>query len=465
MNRDPENRARTVLVRGRRGRPPLVLDAAPGQAIVLIVLLIVILLGFLALGLDGGGLFLLKRQAQNAADAAALAAAFARCADGDPTSVQTAGRNAATLNNFTDAPPEVQVILNNPYNGDDNLVEALVTAEKPAYFVQLVYKGPLYVTGRAVAECHEVFDPYDVNAIMALASCDECTPKTNTFDWDGQSGQITGGTLSNCDCSFQSDAVLVGGLECYNRLEDDPPSTCVDYLNGGANLECCSAPYDGETCTYLPPAPPSEPADDPLASLYFMSLYDDPTVVGSYAYQALNDTTCIQDNVDSDGGSNDCYHKIVGGLNVNGNGKIFEGLYYVEGNVRINNTLVVGDRGLTLVVKSNMMAHPPNGTVDILTSTGGIVHFIAYTEDNLLIYADFESDSCTSSDIHINGPATTWTGVIYGPHATCGWEAAEGTGYGAIVCKTIDLSGNRFDLTYDPSIFPSSPPTIGFVED
>ncbi len=46
-----------------------------GQAIVLIALMLVVLLGFVALAIDGGNAYTQKREAQNAADAAALAGA------------------------------------------------------------------------------------------------------------------------------------------------------------------------------------------------------------------------------------------------------------------------------------------------------------------------------------------------------------------------------------------------------
>jgi uncharacterized membrane protein len=49
-----------------------------GQALVLIVLAIVGLLGFAALALDGGMLLSERRRAQNAADAGVLAAALAK---------------------------------------------------------------------------------------------------------------------------------------------------------------------------------------------------------------------------------------------------------------------------------------------------------------------------------------------------------------------------------------------------
>src|SRR3990172_7448497 len=50
-----------------------------GQAIVILALVMVALIGFLGLVVDGGGLLFLQRDAQNATDAAVIAATYARC--------------------------------------------------------------------------------------------------------------------------------------------------------------------------------------------------------------------------------------------------------------------------------------------------------------------------------------------------------------------------------------------------
>jgi len=69
--------------------------AESGQAIVLMALVMVALLGMLGLAIDGGGLYFLWRDAQNATDAAVLAASYARCTNGD---IIKAGLAAAAKN-------------------------------------------------------------------------------------------------------------------------------------------------------------------------------------------------------------------------------------------------------------------------------------------------------------------------------------------------------------------------------
>src|SRR5215510_16284807 len=62
-----------------------------GQALIIIAIALVVLGGLMALVVDGGNVFLDRRNAQNAADSAALAAALARIRGGqNPTSVALA---------------------------------------------------------------------------------------------------------------------------------------------------------------------------------------------------------------------------------------------------------------------------------------------------------------------------------------------------------------------------------------
>src|ERR1043166_1332762 len=77
-----------------------------GQAIVLIALLIIALVGMLGLAVDGGGLYFLRRDAQNAVDAAVVAGTYRLCTgdSSDPnyyTAIKAASTQAATDNNFT----------------------------------------------------------------------------------------------------------------------------------------------------------------------------------------------------------------------------------------------------------------------------------------------------------------------------------------------------------------------------
>jgi len=126
-----------------------------GQAIVLVMLVFIGLLGIMGLAIDGGRLYSDRRSVQNAADNAALAGAFALCGSGNPVSAAVA---SAAQNGYTASPPTVTVAVNNPptsgpHAGDDDFVEVRITAQSPLTFGRLVYRDTPVSSARAVARC------------------------------------------------------------------------------------------------------------------------------------------------------------------------------------------------------------------------------------------------------------------------------------------------------------------------
>jgi uncharacterized membrane protein len=108
---------------------------------VLFAVLLVVLIGMVGLVVDGAILTSTYRQAQNAADAAALAAAFDRMRG---QSLQTATATATTFvqvhNGLANAPAPT---VNEPpasgaYAGRSNYVEVIVTAPVQTYLVHIV---------------------------------------------------------------------------------------------------------------------------------------------------------------------------------------------------------------------------------------------------------------------------------------------------------------------------------------
>lgn len=128
-----------------------------GQAIVLLVLLIVGLLAAAGLAVDAGRVYSARRTAQNAADNAALAAALAIC---DSASASSAALAAASTNGFNNDGTSNTVVVHNPpasgpNSGDNEYVEVVITHTQPATLTQLVYKGNLTSTTRAVGRCDQ----------------------------------------------------------------------------------------------------------------------------------------------------------------------------------------------------------------------------------------------------------------------------------------------------------------------
>jgi len=114
-----------------------------GQAIILLVLALVGVLGFAALAIDGGNIFTEQRRAQNAADNAALGAAY-DYSQGVTSlgTLTTSARANAALNGFDNngtsnwvdfySPP-----TSGPYAGNANYMQVVITRTVPTALARM----------------------------------------------------------------------------------------------------------------------------------------------------------------------------------------------------------------------------------------------------------------------------------------------------------------------------------------
>ena len=125
-----------------------------GQALILFVLALAVLLGFVALTIDVGLAFQERRNAQNGADAAALAAAE-DLRDGKGTAVAVATAQSYLAAHGYQSPDDT-VTINIPpasgnHAGDPSYVEVIVQTEEPPVFRAPLTSMIWTINGRAVA--------------------------------------------------------------------------------------------------------------------------------------------------------------------------------------------------------------------------------------------------------------------------------------------------------------------------
>jgi len=453
----------------KRLLPRIRFDAEPGQAIVLIALMLVLLLAFVALAIDAGGLFVLKRKAQNGADAASNAAAYAICVHGDPTE---AGEAAARENGFeTSGETEVHVFnppSSGPHQGPPNYeyVEVIIKAPKPSYFAQVFFDGPLAVQARSVSFCRQIFDADNMHGLTALADCDACNPNSHpTIDVSSSDSVIKSSIASNCSCDFNGASQTVNGLlQCQGGSKrGGDPTDCGSYTSASGNL----------TCNPSNPQP-AGPWDDPLKYYY---LIEDYRPGGKYALQAGADKGCTNNNhsplnvvgQNADGG---CYHVYgASGLTGNMNGKVFEGLYYIQGKLKPTGTFMTGPKGATFVVEPSSCVSG-NSVVNL----GNVEKMKNYLPNGLAIFTPYNGNDspsppgplprcgspCPAENISLIAKVNTWDGVVYAPRGGCGFEGTGINVNGAFVCQWIDFSGSNIRVTYNPAMFPDAPPVVQY---
>lgn len=131
-------------------------DDQAGQVLVITALSMTLLLAFLGFAIDVGLLFRAKRNAQIAADAAAVAGALDYQYNTSVTSAKTAGQAAATANGFTNGSNGVTVTINpppvnGPEAGVNGYVEAIVTQSNQSIFMGIMGPKTVTVGARAVA--------------------------------------------------------------------------------------------------------------------------------------------------------------------------------------------------------------------------------------------------------------------------------------------------------------------------
>ena len=168
-----------------------------GQTIVMFAFSLVAMLGFMAIVVDAGVIFEERRQLQNAADGAALAAA--RELPGFPANAIAAANEYLLANGYDPSDPDVTVAIDTSYLGDPEDVEVVVTQRNLAYlFGRVLGLGSSDVSARAVSEIVSAYE--DDYAIFAIDnSC-------------GSTGVTIGGSLANFNGTVHANAnVTVGG--------------------------------------------------------------------------------------------------------------------------------------------------------------------------------------------------------------------------------------------------------------
>lgn len=459
--------------------------AQSGQAIVLIALAMVGLIGFTGLALDGGSLLFLQRKAQTVAEMAAMSAAVVACQDGGATDneiVQEAIRVAGLPGNDIAVEmldPAPQIVK----TGDWTDVGVTVKMPKPSYFIHIVYDGDLIAEGRSVARCSgdasTVANPY-ADAVM-FATSEECD---DTLLTEG-GGMIYGGSLrSNKELYLNAQS---GGSGSAASVTVTGTANYVTEATGNRTEIWAATPprYEGywsmDIAGYGVPVN-SDPNDDSGTGLLQGPVQEAPLLYdiddfrpGGAIWNSIpeNRRYYLEElpNGQRYQWTGICSNPDACDVIPTWNNKI-QGLYFVEGNFLVSGSgngmnAMVGD-GITIVA---------TGRVDFV---GPALHMTPYY-DNLVImsgfgasggYASYEvgQSITTGGTCGSDGNASTQAiripvaqdGVVFGTAARPGLLYAPwgkvyfGTGnvgpsYGQIIAYTIASHQSQAAVYYGPT--------------
>ncbi len=351
-----------------------------GQALILIVLGMAALLGLTGLAVDGGAAYADHRQAQNAADSAALSAALARIRGED---MQAAAAQAAAQNGyFNDAEHSITVNhppADGPYAGNEEYIQVIITSRVKAYFGAVVGVNRIINIVEAISHAQPVTSGNMVfgNAIVALKPSDRGAMRSH-----GDNGlTVYGGGLfvnSDDDCAF-----------------DQMGNSAIHAPNGGLNVV-------GSACLRgsIDPASVIRPGIDPVP---YPPLSLPPTPL-------CTEPAVQHDNVLSPGAWE-------GSFPPTGVDTLQSGLYCVDGSFMVNAHDVLNGQNVVIYMQDGNIHWNGNAQINLSAPTTGpfaglLIYMPMTNHEGIILNGNSDSTLvgtifAPASDIQLNGIMST----------------------------------------------------------
>lgn len=393
-----------------------------GQSLVIIAFALIGLLAFLGLIIDGGLAFALRRQLQNASDAAALAGTKELCFLGVDSSAAAEQAVLRQVHAFAEV---------NGVEDSNGIPDDGVNTNVVAYFVDLnanrlgnpigtnggVPEGARGVEARTKGSIFTFFATFAGQRISAVAASAiaicrpgfigeyalwaNSTTCQNTLFVSGSTNLIDGDMHTNKDMLMSGSTNTVTGTFEY----------VTEYHLGGQNNAFGNI------------------EQVPVGSLTPYQLSD--YAPGSPAAQAAQ--------------AQGLYFVITGDLEISDPFIYLNGLYFVTRNVKLSGSNLAGTA--TIVAQ---------GEIDI----SGSDHTLSPFVDGLLFYSnkEFEQEGkkCNDPVIKVAGSTNIWNGIIYAPNGQVEISGSVNNAInGSVIAYTINLNGSSNTITFAPQFAPS----------
>ena len=402
-----------------------------GQGFVLLSLFLVVLLGLVALGVDGGSLYLNRRQVQNAADAAALAGAFTM-ARGDPSSptgaccargtdiraaidtyasanyIDSSSTNVSAY--YVDSTPARISGASPPADPPAAAVGVEVVATKQAqtFFMPIIGFNNLKVD--AIAAAHGTPSAPGGPGYGLFAREPGKPNGAKVIDWSGSSWTVTGTVHSN------SDVNMCGSSNTINGDVEDVSGVNPSGLVGHATLNPANTPTD--------PNPVGSTALPDPVNKTLTDFYQGTTSTSTYHYIDMGGT-----------GTTNLSTYITSGV-------LQSGVYYVNGNINLAALSATTPSTVTLVTTGYIKS---SQSIDLLPFDSG----------KMLFFANISKSTAPGGvGLEVSSPSGAWNGIAYAPNSAVKYSGSSSLiAKGSIVAYDINLSGSHGNLTCDPSFF------------
>ncbi len=396
-----------------------------GQSLIMFALGLAVLLGMAAMTIDVGLAYVARRDMQNAADAAALAAADVILEGQSSVLAANAARELALQNGYDNAAADVTVTISipptsGPHSGDSDFVEVIIEHPIDAVMARAVGKTSFDIAARAVAGIDRTPKPYSIITLSGTAC------QSMQFN-----GQVTltiadAGTLTNSECP--ADAFSTNGTINV--------ATSANHVVGGWNITGSSGDVS---------VPPSRAGhfEDPLIGVPVPTAISEP-VQTCPTYGGAPGTVTLQPGVynctinppgqwgleflEGD-------YLITGGIVLSGGGDVTfgAGLYFLQGEGLIitGNGVVTGD-SVTFYIDEGEVTLTGTSDTQLTAPTSG-------TYEGIVI---FQNRTLTTT-VNMSGDAIAggW-GAVYAAGAQIRLVGNTGSTLHQFISDTFLMEGN-----------------------
>jgi hypothetical protein len=381
-----------------------------GTVAAVVALLMPVMIGVTAVGLDGGLLFIQRRQAQSIADAAALAGAYALNTGSSFSAAQTAAASIGTQNGVTISTSQVT----QPQTG---YVAVSVTITNPRCFSALWGTGNMSAVATAVARGSSI--AYSNAAILALAPSGNSVALSGTAQVVAKNGNIVvDSTSSTSVVSSGSPSITAPVLDLSGQI-----------LFSGSNPNKATVTNTGQAST-----------PDPLSGIAAPSS-SGMTVQSNSMISLSNTSRTLSPGV---------YN---GGITLNGSSSVTlnPGVYYINGGG-------INLSGPSSITGSGVFIYNTGGGAVNLSGTGTIAlnPMTSGAYQGITMFQDRTSSTAATMS---GGSNINNTGTFYFPDAKLTLSGTSGVAtMGAqIIAKNVTFSGSaEIQVNYDNSVAGSS---------
>lgn len=398
-----------------------------GATAIMVAICMVVLMGFAALAMDGGLGFDDRRGTQNAADNAALAAAWEACNPANsPADPVGAALAVAAENGYDASSPDTSVAVTELSPTEYEV--SIETSNDTTFAAAGVGSDTVSVTSRAIGSCEE--EPF-LGGYAIFAGAENC-PSGGALELSltGATKTINGGIFSNGDLTIQGANTTVNGPVEYRD-------------NYSSNSGVPGEQYFGSPKPY--------PLDLEITDFQGSGIYtSDPNFHDAAGAQIDNDWMVTNGFAT---GNNPSNSKIT----ITSPGIYYTGFSGGQDAIDLSSVSVQDidgtpgpDFGVTfvsvgtmhIVGEADMMGYAP-------VVTGGY--------SPILFFSNATSPASCNHAIQFSGNNITWEGLMFAPNGEVKMSSSANTSvHGSIIAYTVDVSGSDFSITWqdDPNADP-----------